>query len=421
MPGHCLMGCFKPAPFLSQTAPYSTINYGFVFLTRNPDAAQVGCGAHKPAGDCPAWDGQNIYIAAATKQGAVAVNSNTNIDAVSPGILSIADAVRMARMHPSGPKRMKITLGGWSDYGRFGSAANGIKAANLMAKLVAFTFADGVDLDLEHLTPFSALDDEFGALIAFITQLRTRLNALKKSWARNANARIKALTVQAKNARTPLARHWYATNIRHLKEVAAMDAPHLEICWTTRFNAFLPSDEPSDQWNYLMPDSPRPDPTFRFATDNEGSRFWPQVAHLVDTVNIMAYDASSPGGGLKLNFTAILDNFVRYGNVSASKINMGFEPGRQATGAHWEGEALDEATAQVIASKHIGGGVALWAVNPSPSKFSNSSKLCPVLAKAVNEIIKPTYAYGKAPKYTKCGSDGMWPGLDETETEAIIV
>merc|ERR1719359_1423560 len=105
-------------------------------------------------------------------QGSIAVNSETDIDAASPSILAIADVVRMGRMHPSGPKRVKITLGGWSDYARLGTAANGVKAAKLAAKLVAYTFADGIDIDMEHLTPYSGLDDEFGALIAFITALR---------------------------------------------------------------------------------------------------------------------------------------------------------------------------------------------------------------------------------------------------------
>jgi len=74
-----------------------------------------------------------------------------------------------------------------------------------------------------------------------------------------------------------------------------------------------------------MPDSAKPPKDFRFETDNEGKDFWPQVHHLIDTVNIMAYDAGSfKGVPLRLNFTTILDNFVRYGNVTPSKINMGF-------------------------------------------------------------------------------------------------
>jgi hypothetical protein len=196
-------------------------------------------------------------------------------------------------------------------------------------------------------------------------------------------------------------RHWFVTNINHLKEVAANPAPVLEISWTTRFNAFVPAD---NKFNYLMPDSAVP--KVAFETDNEGKDFFPQVAHIVDTVNIMAYDEGSINGKpIKLNFATILDNFAKYGNVSRSKINMGFEPGPQAAHGKWEGAEVDEAAATEIAQKKTGGGVALWAINPSPSKFSNASRLCPMVGKAMNEIIKPTFAYGKAANFTKCGSD----------------
>merc|ERR1719262_870559 len=200
--------------------------------------------------------------------------------------------------------------------------------------------------------------------------MRKELDQVSKNWVQTANARIKALTQQFHNSggMTPAKKHWYLTNMNHLKEVAAIGAPHLEISWTTRFNAFLPSDKVPDVWNYLMPDSAKPPKDFRFETDNEGKDFWPQVHHLIDTVNIMAYDAGSfKGVPLRLNFTTILDNFVRYGNVTPSKINMGFEPGPQAAGGKWEGFELDEAYAKDIAEKHTGGGVAIWAINPSPS------------------------------------------------------
>jgi hypothetical protein len=418
------MGCAKPARFLAEVAPYSAINYGFALVGTKPNSAQVGCGTKAPAGPCPVWDGRNIYLAAASKADSIAVNAQTNINAVSSSIIGIGDIVRMARMHPAGPKRAKITLGGWSDYARLGTAANGVKAAQLMGKLVAYSFADGVDIDMEHLTPYSGLSDEFGALIAFITELRNQFNSVEKNWAKTANQRINALTAQFKNCGScaKAKKNWYRTNINHLKEVAAIGAPHLEISWTTRFNAFLPSDKVPDVWNYLMPDSAKPDKFFRFETDNEGKHFWPQVHHIVDTVNIMAYDEGAiKGVPLKLNFTTILDNFGRYGNVTPSKINLGFEPGPQAAGGKWEGEELDEAAAREIAQKRTGGGVAIWGVNPSPSKTSNASKLCPVAAKAMNQIIQPTFAFGKAPNYTKCGNDGMWPGLATTGSDAIIV
>ena len=64
---------------------------------------------------------------------------------------------------PNGPKRAKITLGGWSDYARLATVGNAQKAAKLIAKAVQVTFADGVDLDFEHMTDFDTFagDREF--------------------------------------------------------------------------------------------------------------------------------------------------------------------------------------------------------------------------------------------------------------------
>lgn len=65
--------------------------------------------------------------------------------------------------------------------------------------------------------------------------------------------------------------------------------PYLQISWTTRFNAFLPA---TDKWNYLYPGNGKMDQNF--ATDDEGRKLWPQVGDIIDTVNIMAYDAGTP-------------------------------------------------------------------------------------------------------------------------------
>lgn len=419
MPGNCLMGCFKPQPFLDQIAPYTSINYGFSFLTKVPDPDQVGCGTDKPEGLCPEWDAENVYLAKAAMQGSVAVSASTNINDVSPSIVSVGEVVRMGRMHPSGPKRVKITLGGWSDYARLGSPENGAKAAKLMAKFVAYTFADGVDIDMEHLTPYSAYDDEFGALISFIETLRAEFDQVTKDWAKNAVARKAALQAQLAKLQPWQKKEvqaFFDTSMKYLDEVAANDPPHLEISWTTRFNAFLPED---NKWNYLMPDSPKPNSSFSFETDNEGLKFWPQVAHIVDTVNIMAYDAGSSAGPLKLNFSTILNNFAKYGNVTPGKINMGFEPGEQSGAGAWEGADIDNAAATEIKQKKTAGGVAQWAVNPDPTQHPKAAPACQTQAKKMADILKPVFAYGKAPNYTKCGPDGMWPATPAAE--AVIV
>lgn len=407
--------------FLKEVAPYSTINYGFVLLGKHPSAEQVGCGTKSPKGPCPTWDGQNIYLADVSKDDSTVVNSGTNINSVSAGIISIADAVRLSKMHPDGPKRMKITIGGWSDYARIGNAANGVKAANLMAKLVAYTFADGVDIDMEHLTPYSRYSDEYGGLISFITQLRTRFADLEANWAKTAQQRINALQSQLKNCGSCPGpkKTWYRTNINHLQEVKAMPAPHLEISWTTRFNAFLPSLDYPDRFNYFSHDGGFPDANFTFETDNEGTWFWPQVAHIVDTVNIMGYDAGKFGGKpFKLDVAQIIENFAVEGNVSRSKINYGFEPGPQAAGGKWEGEEVDLAAARDIVAKQTAGGVALWAINPTPNKY-NASVYCNDTAWALKDIMKATFAYGTAPIYTKT-TNGWWPSMDGDTDEVMV-
>ena len=59
--------------------------------------------------------------------------------------------------------------------------------------------------------------------------------------------------------------YFYTTNMQYMTDILANPVPHFDISWTTRFNAFVPQDDPL---NYLMPDSPMPNSTFD--TDNEG-------------------------------------------------------------------------------------------------------------------------------------------------------
>ena len=64
---------------------------------------------------------------------------------------------------------------GWSDWARLGSSDNAKKLAPLIGKMVLMSFADGIDLDFEHLTPFNSFtdDDEFAAFTSLITEIRT--------------------------------------------------------------------------------------------------------------------------------------------------------------------------------------------------------------------------------------------------------
>lgn len=404
------MGCFKETDLLHIMKDYSALNYGFSLLTQNTDPDQVGCtavGDPDPAGPCPEWDGNNIYLAKASMQGSIAVNLGTTIDVPTPSIVAITEAVRMGRMHPDGPKRVKITLGGWSDYARIGSVANGEKLAKVMGIFVAHTFADGVDLDLEHLTPYNKMGKEFDGLIAFINAMRTELDSVASNWATNAKAKKDAMNktyAGLANWQKANVKNYYETNFKYLDEVAANPVPKMEISWTTRFNAFLPDDNP---WNYLTPDTPIP--AKNYESDNEGKKLWPGAGHNIDTINIMAYDA----GGIKFNFETVLKNFVAYSGDPhiAGKINIGFEPGEQAAGGAWEGMDVDKATAQFALDNGYGGAM-VWAANPNPKQAPTGSTLCPALASNLNKIMKPTYAWGAA-KWTKCTASGWWPSLEE--------
>jgi len=413
MPGNCLMGCFKNDELLNIMKSYTALNYGFSFLTTNPDPDQDGCTgvdgvSTPPAGPCPEWDGQNIYLAKAGKQDAVAVNSGTTIDKPTSSVIAITEAVRMGRMHPDGPKRVKIVLGGWSDYARLASAEKGAAAAKLMAKFVAHTLADGVDIDMEHLTPYNEMGNEFEGLISFIKTLRSELDDVAKNWVSNAQAKLAGVQSwysSMEDWKKKNVEQYYQTTVNYLGEVASNPVPHLEISWCTRFNAFLPEENP---WNYLYPDSEVPEKNY--ATDNEGKQFWDEVKDMVDTVNIMAYDA----GGIKINMETVLQNFVAYsGDVNiAGKINIGFEPGEQAAGGVWEGMDADKQFAKYAKDNNYGGAM-IWAANPNPAQQPEGSQRCPEVAEALVPILEPEYAWG-AGKWTKCNSQGWWPSSEES-------
>merc|ERR1711865_855953 len=147
----------------------------------------------KPAGKCDKWAGDNIYLAKASMQGSIAVNEATTVEEASPSIIAIAEVVRMAKMHPSGPKRVQITLGGWSDFARMGDAANGRKAAKLMAKFCAF-----------------------------VTELRTQLDQVQVDWVETAQKRMIAMnnTYNAlENWKKTNVKQFYESSIRFLGEV----------------------------------------------------------------------------------------------------------------------------------------------------------------------------------------------------------
>merc|ERR1719321_1805303 len=180
-----------------------------------------------------------------------------------------------------------------------------------MAKFVAHTFADGVDLDLEHLTPYQRMGDEFNGLAAFIKAMRSELDDVASNWASNAAAKKAAMQAEydgLEDWKKQNVKNYYETNFNYLDEVASNPVPHLEISWTTRFNAFVPDH---DSFNYVkkwIRGQPKKN-SAPYGSDNEGTRLWPHIAEYVDTVNIMAYDAAN----ITFDHERILQNFVEHG------------------------------------------------------------------------------------------------------------
>jgi len=400
IPGNCNMGCEKPSSYIKAIANYTTVNYGFVFLTEIPNPDQVSCGS------CPEWDGKGIYIAKYSQWGSKAsvVTANSNLVEPNSGVVSIMEACRMARQgYHKSPKRCNIALGGWSDWARLATSENAAKVASLVGRMVLATFADGIDLDFEHLTPFNADGDEFQAFIKLIEEIRRQFDEVipqqfiglaeeRKKWFNETYSKLP--NWQKSQGQ------YFPTNIQYMDDIIANinknGLPKLTISWTTRFNAFVPKE---NVWNYLMPGSPIPKENFE--TDNEGAHFWDDVKQHVDKVNIMAYDAGTSAGALVLNFTTILQNFVA-GGVEKEKINMGFEPGTQAAGGKWEGKEADEAVTKFVKENDFG-GVMIWAINNGGSTHLDAD-----LVNVLSQQIIPVYPYTPIPTFTEIDPRTGW-------------
>jgi hypothetical protein len=377
------------------TAPYSHINYGFTFLTENPLPKQDSCANSSDL--CPIWDGQAIYIAQSYKTESTVVNFASDVHSIdgASGLISISEVCRMARQGPTGPKRCLISFGGWSDWARIGNVANAKQIAILVGKMVLYSFADGVDLDFEHLKEYSWIDggnQEYDAFNALVEAIRGEFNKITPAvWANTISARLNDLqtTYNAMPAWQKAQSPFYPTNMKYMQDLKSNPPPYFEISWTTRFNAFLNKSNPL---NYLDPSSPKPPP---FATDNEGTLIWPVSGKFIDSINVMAYDGGSPAGPLVFNFQNILMNFKAFG-PKASQVNMGFEPGDQNAGGKWEGLAKDQSVARFIKDNGFGGGM-VWAINPDPTVHPEAAQWCPVVAQALNTIIQPQWPFGKPP------------------------
>lgn len=130
------------------------------------------------------------------------MTASSVIEKPSATVVSTSEFCRLARQFPSGPKRCLIALGGWSDWARIGSTKNAQKLAQLAAKLVLHTFADGIDLDFEHLSEYerSYGAGEIQAYTELANGIRTNLDAITPAeWNATVARRITALQAGPSN------------------------------------------------------------------------------------------------------------------------------------------------------------------------------------------------------------------------------
>merc|ERR1712039_624091 len=299
----------------------------------------------------------------------------------SATVISISDFCRLAREFPGGPKRCIIGLGGWSDWARLGSVDNGKALAKLVGKLVLHTFADGVDLDFEHLAEYTMKygPGEVDAYVALVQGIRAELDAITASvWSEAASKRITAFN----SSKQQDFKKWHQTQISYLEKVISNGPPRFELIYTTRFNAFRNPMAPFD-WE-------KSNTNKTYITDDEGRKIWPHTSSSFDTVNIMSYDQDA---GLTLNFEHILANFHR-GGVPMEKINIGFEPGEQGGGGVWEGQAADLDAVDFVNSDKWGGAM-IWGINPDRKDQPQAKKIESKFVSAISgKLTYPSWPWG---------------------------
>jgi hypothetical protein len=378
-PGNCNAGCVVENSFQKKTTSYNTLVYAFSTLLQQPKADQGSCDNDS----CPVWDGTAIY-----REKDASITAASTVEQPSPSVVSISDFCRMARQSPSGPKRCIIGLGGWSDWARLGSKETAQKLAKLVGKLVLHTFADGVDMDFEHLAEYSAQygEVELDAYIELVKGIRAELDAITPAvWSDAAQKRIDAFSASQQED----FKSWYAKQVKYLQEVVANGPPTFELVYTTRFNAFRNPESPYD-WEKNGAGKEYP-------TDDEGQKIWPALSNSFNTVNIMSYDMDA---GMELDFKNILTNFHAHGSVPMEMINIGFEPGEQGGGGTWEGQDADLAAVDFVNSDKWGGAM-IWGVNPDAKDQPQAKKIQDAFVAAVSGKLQyPAWPWGEAPHYT---------------------
>lgn len=200
----------------------------------------------------------------------------------SPALVALREACRI--MHEQNQSwvhraRCILSIGAHSDASSIGDAGNAARLAGLVARLVRFTFADGVELNFNHVQDHrvyyrgevdnGVAEDEVGAFAAFVRHLRAELDVLQSLWADHARTDLAWMRLAAPSAASAAGEgdDYYAKNVRHLEAfLSKVTDPaesrrawaqhkrdpyspkpspyHLSIAWDVRQNAFVPHDDP---------------------------------------------------------------------------------------------------------------------------------------------------------------------------------
>jgi len=455
IPGKCYTGCLKEEEIKPLLPPYTTINYSFVLTSAFLDYDQGSCescllynsGTETAGGAldvcCPAFGNEGFRFYNARYKGAGLENGgrgepsivvdwrdlendpvlNADADQTTggrgQGVLYITDFCRIVK--ESG-KKCLVALGGWSDWTRVADNDRADKIARLAAELVLWTFADGLDIDFEHLYEFDKIwPGEFDAFSHMVNRMRFYLDTyVKEKWQSAIDARLEFVRSSGGE--------YLNKHRNYMQGLKAMPTPeNFVLSFTTRFNGFV---DPEDPFNYRKPGTYTP--SEHFSSDDEARKVWALAGDSLDQINIMAYDASMNGNPIVLDHKQILLNFEK-GGVPKHKIVMGFEPigkgkdypGRtrdneQAAGGIWEGYEEDIEVAKFVAENCYGGAMA-WAMNdPIALEYRNGDPLIDVLMMDMNNIFEESrekcagevQGYTPAPTEMKLGETPS-PSLKE--------
>lgn len=326
VPGNCVARCVHAASFQDRIRNLSRVVIASVQLSAIGHPHLAHCGEpDKYVGDnaasavaCAPWDGSGLYFpgsdvelhelsnrllvvsedtprplfAGGTVQSMTPAEEETccmekdSYIGESPALVAIREMCRMVHASSyesstaqlaggeiSARKQCIISIGGHEDWTAIGSEENALKIADLLSKLVRYTFADGVDLNFDHLGEISRfralaapaeygmkLTDEYMLFAILVNRLRTNLDELGAKIAENAEADLYWLQlVYAKSPKSD----YFLRNKHHLKTIilerkAGIEQLHelrhrharyeppgrLLITWTARLNAFVPQDHP---------------------------------------------------------------------------------------------------------------------------------------------------------------------------------